>query len=155
MLIIDRAKSQFETLSSEDFYIYNHQPKTFNLQNFVIIFSSIAEDKYKEELKLESIKPSKSSKSCWQRLYEDNLRDEGPFELARTTMCAFSPKNPEKEKHLEKKKFTIMLIGVHLGPPTGKIFLISLTYLILKLRIKSNGVFTKDAVKGRRFVAEF
>ena len=78
-----------------------------------------------EILKLEP--RHESTKSCWQRLYEDNLRNEGPFELARTTMCAFSPKNPEQEKHLEKKKFTILLIGVHLGPPTG-IFIFCTNY---------------------------
>ena len=57
---------------------------------------------------------------CWRRLYEEDLRKEGPFELSKTTMCAFSPKIPEDDAYLTKTNFTILLIGVHIGPANGK-----------------------------------
>ena len=75
---------------------------------------------------IRSSKPNKNNltidrkESCWRRLYEKDLRKENPFELSKTTMCAFSPKIPEDDAYLTQKKFTILLIGVHLGPPTGK-----------------------------------
>ena len=42
-------------------------------------------------------------------------------------MCAFSPKIPEDDAYLTQKKFTILLIGVHLGPPTGKRVIVHIT----------------------------
>ena len=58
--------------------------------------------------------------SCWRKLYENDLRKEGPFELSRITMCAFSPKIPQDDEFLIKKNFTILYIGVHVGPASGK-----------------------------------
>ena len=60
-----------------------------------------------------------NDKNCWRRLYEEDLRKKGPFELSRTTICAFSPKIPPDDEFLTKKKFTILHMGVHLGPATG------------------------------------